>query len=223
MKQIGGMTLLFVEDEQAIREAYIPLLQRRFGKVITAQDGEEGLSLYEEHKPDIIFTDIAMPKMTGLEMIRAIREQDKDVIVVFLSAYTEKEYLLEAIEVRPIKYFVKPINFDDFDDFFSNHFNDAIRSKIYLGHNLYFDYDNSQILSKDDAMTLTQKEREFLNLLIKYNGNLVSYETIESVIWKDKFMSSDSLRTLVKKIRKKSYQDLIQNVSNTGYKIIVSE
>lgn len=223
MKQLGGMTLLFVEDEEAIREAYIPLLERRFNKVITAQDGEEGLSLYETHKPDIIFTDIAMPKMTGLEMIRAIREKDSEVIVVFLSAYTEKEYLLEAIEVRPVKYFVKPINFDEFDDFFNNHFNETIRSKIYLGHNLYFDYDNSQILSRDDAVTLTQKEREFLNLLIKYNGNLVSYETIESVIWKDKFMSSDSLRTLVKKIRKKSYQDLIQNVSNTGYKIIVSE
>lgn len=223
MKQISEMTLLFVEDEQTIRDAYLPLLNRRFNKVITAENGEEGLSIYEEHKPDIIFTDIAMPKMTGLEMIRAIREKDKEVIVVFLSAYTEKDYLLEAIEVRPIKYFVKPINFDEFDDFFNNHFKDELKTTVYLGHNLYFDYDNSQILSKDDVVTLTQKEREFLNLLIKYNGNLVSYETIESMIWKDKFMSSDSLRTLVKKIRKKSYQDLIMNVSNTGYKIVVSD
>ena len=217
------MRILVVDDHALFRVGLEGLLEKRGIDVTAVANGEEGLALYEEHKPDIIFTDIAMPKMTGLEMIRAIREKDHEVIVVFLSAYTEKEYLLEAIEVRPIKYFVKPINFDEFDDFFNNHFNDTIRSKIYLGHNLYFDYDNSQILSKDEAITLTQKEREFLNLLIKYNGNLVSYETIESLIWKDKFMSSDSLRTLVKKIRKKSYQDLIQNVSNTGYKIIVSE
>ena len=143
--------------------------------------------------------------------------------MIFLSAYTEKEYLLQAIEVRPIKYFVKPINFEEFDDFFANHFHHSLNKKVYMGLNFYFDYDNSQITNGDTVLPLTQKERDFINLLIKYNGNLVSYETIESVIWKDKFMSSDSLRTLVKKIRKKSYQDLIQNVSNTGYKIIVSE
>lgn len=223
MKSTREMLLLFVEDEENIRNAYVPLLKRRFKDVITAENGEEGLAHFKEHHPDIIFTDIAMPKMSGLEMIREIRKEDTDVNVIFLSAYTEKEYLLQAIEVRPIKYFVKPVNFDEFDNFFTNHFHHSLNKKVYLGHNLYFDHDNSQIISGETVTVLTQKERDFINLLIKYNGNLVSYETIETMIWKDKFMSSDSLRTLVKKIRKKSYQELIQNVSNTGYKVIVSE
>lgn len=223
MKIIGDLTVLFVEDEKAIRDSYIPLLERRFKKVYAAENGEAGVSQYKSFNPDVIITDIAMPKLNGLEMVRKIREEDKDVSVVFLSAYTEKDYLLEAIELRPIKYFVKPINFEDFDDFFINHFQNSLKSTIYLGQNFYFDYENSQIINKNNAVTLTQKEREFLNLLIKYGGNLVSYDVIENAIWKDKFMSSDSLRTLVKKIRKKSYNDLIKNVSNTGYKIEITE
>ena len=202
MKPVNEMTILFVEDESIIREAYIPLLNRRFKQVYTAENGEEGYELFEFHHPDIIFTDIAMPKMSGLEMAKKIRQKDKDVHIVFLSAYTEKDYLLEAIEVRPIKYFVKPINFEDFDDFFQNHFEDSSHERVYLGKNYYFDYENSQLVNKDIIHDLTQKEREFLALLIRYNGNLVSYEVIENVVWKEKFMSSDSLRTLVKKIRK---------------------
>ena len=79
------------------------------------------------------------------------------------------------------------------------------------------------MINKDTIHDLTQKEREFLSLLIRYNGNLVSYEVIENVVWKEKFMSSDSLRTLVKKIRKKSYNELLQNVSNMGYKLNILE
>ena len=133
MKPINEMTILFVEDEGIIRDAYYPLLNRRFKQVFTAENGEEGYEMFEFHHPDIIFTDIAMPKMSGLEMAKKIRQKDKEVHIVFLSAYTEKDYLLEAIEVRPIKYFVKPINFDDFDDFFQNHFEDSTNERVYMG------------------------------------------------------------------------------------------
>jgi len=217
------MTILFVEDEKIIRDAYIPLLNRRFKQVFTAENGQEGFELFEFHHPDIVFTDIAMPKMNGLEMAKKIRLKDREIPIVFLSAYTEKDYLLEAIEVRPIKYFVKPINFEVFDDFFQNHFENSQTSWVYLGKNFYFDYENSRLINKDVSYEMTLKEREFLALLIRYNGNLVNYEVIENVVWKDKFMSSDSLRTLVKKIRKKSYNELLQNVSNTGYKLNISE
>ncbi len=103
------ITILYVEDEQDVREGYTRALQRVSKNLFTAKDGVEGLELFKEHRPDIIISDIKMPNMNGLEMARAIREIDENANIIFTTAHSESAYLLEAIELHAEGYLLKPV------------------------------------------------------------------------------------------------------------------
>jgi len=104
------VTLLYVEDSRSIREILSRRLARRVKNLIVAVDGEEGLAKYIEHKPDIVLTDITMPKMNGLEMTQKIKEINAEAIIIALSAHSDSSFLLEAIEYGVSGYLLKPID-----------------------------------------------------------------------------------------------------------------
>jgi len=103
------LKVLYVEDEIIVREPFAEMLSRRVQKVYTAENGEQGLKLYQEFKPDIIITDIKMPVMDGLTMVDRIRATDKQIPVIITTAFEFKDYLKKSIEVGVNKYLVKPI------------------------------------------------------------------------------------------------------------------
>jgi len=218
------LTILFVEDDTAIRENYTEFLSRYFGKVLTAENGEEGLIRYREYRPDIIITDITMPKLNGIDMAKEIRKEDKDVKIVIASAYTDTEYLLQAVEIYLVRFIVKPITpqvlFDALEkcaeEIRQERGLDALQK---LGLDFYLDLGNQIVIHGDESMPLTKKEALFLELLCKNRTKVVTYEMIESYVWEDQYMSSEAIRTMVKKIRKKLHPDLIENISKTGYKL----
>lgn len=107
---INEINLLYVEDDSAVRE----LLSRRLEKIVKnlyiAENGEEGYEKYLEFKPDMILTDISMPKLNGIEMAKKIRELDNEIPIIILTAHSDSSYLLNAIECGISGYLLKPIN-----------------------------------------------------------------------------------------------------------------
>lgn len=91
------LKVLYVEDEIIVREPFAEMLSRRVQKVYTAENGEQGLKLYQEFKPDIIITDIKMPVMDGLTMVDRIRATDKQIPVIITTASEFKDYLKKAL------------------------------------------------------------------------------------------------------------------------------
>lgn len=110
LKNLKEVSLLFVEDEDITRVQISRMLQKEFKEFIEAKDGEEGVELYKKYKPDIVLTDITMPNMNGLEMIKAIYEIDEDAVIIITTAHNETEFLIEAIELGVKSYVIKPIN-----------------------------------------------------------------------------------------------------------------
>lgn len=104
-----NISLLFVEDNETIRFLYNRLLSTRVADYYVGENGQEGLDLYKKHKPDLIITDISMPVMDGLEMIGHIKAIDPNIKVVVMSAYSIKEYFLEAINLGVRGYLIKPV------------------------------------------------------------------------------------------------------------------
>ncbi len=104
-----NISLLFVEDNDTIRFLYNRLLSNRVTEFFIGENGQEGLDLYKEHKPDLIITDISMPVMDGLEMIGHIKKIEPDIKVIVMSAYSIKEYFLEAIDLGVNGYLIKPV------------------------------------------------------------------------------------------------------------------
>lgn len=101
--------VLYVEDELIVREPFAEMLNRRVQQVLVAENGEQGLKLYQEQHPDIIITDIKMPVMDGLTMVAQIRETNRQIPVIITTAFEFKDYLKKSIEVGVNKYLVKPI------------------------------------------------------------------------------------------------------------------
>jgi response regulator RpfG family c-di-GMP phosphodiesterase len=103
------MSILYVEDDDVIREGMHEFLNRRFNQVLVAENGAVGLDLYRNNSPDIVMTDIQMPIMNGLEMTRAILENNDRAAIIVTSAFNEANYLFGAIELGISHYLLKPL------------------------------------------------------------------------------------------------------------------
>ncbi|BCZ44282.1 hypothetical protein psyc5s11_03490 [Clostridium gelidum] len=108
------MKILIVEDEVNAREGLGNLLGKLSDNYIVcgkASDGEQGLILAKEYKPDLIFTDIEMPKLNGLDMIGKIKEDGQDPYVIILSGYSDFKYAQKGIKLGVEEYLLKPITY----------------------------------------------------------------------------------------------------------------
>ena len=106
------LTLLYVEDDDVIRTELSQLLTNFFSMVHVAKNGKEGLRTYLENQDhiDLILTDVNMPELNGIEMIKKVRDFDTKIPVIFATAYSDSEFLVEAIKLRVQEYIVKPID-----------------------------------------------------------------------------------------------------------------
>jgi PAS domain S-box-containing protein len=104
-----GITLLLVEDDVVIRNIYKHILTKYVTKLYIAGNGEQGYNSYLENKPDLILTDIKMPILNGLDMIKKIRENDKFMRIIIMSAYGESRFFLKAIETGVKGFLIKPV------------------------------------------------------------------------------------------------------------------
>ena len=110
------LTLLYIEDDLEILENVSFLLSRYVQEVFTAVDGKEALDIYNEKKPDIIVTDINLPKINGLDLAAKIREENKHIPIVIITAYNEEEQLQKAREIQVSTYLQKPFTLQQLKD-----------------------------------------------------------------------------------------------------------
>lgn len=110
------LTLTIVDDEKTTRDSIqslIPWAEFGIGRVDTASNGIAALELARQAKPDIVLTDVRMPKMDGIELARKIREIYPLCKIIFISGYSDKEYLKTAINLKAISYIEKPLNIEE--------------------------------------------------------------------------------------------------------------
>ncbi len=105
-------TLLYVEDDEVISYELSQLLMNFFSRVFVAKNGRDGLRTYLENQGeiDLILTDINMPLFSGLDMVKKIREFDDKIPIIFATAYSDHEFLVESIKLRVQEYIIKPID-----------------------------------------------------------------------------------------------------------------
>ena len=103
------ISVLFVDDNESIRKLYQRLLEKHVNNFYIARNGHNGLELYKENKPDLVITDINMPIMDGLEMVREIKNIDPNAKIVVMSAYSVKENFIESINLGVDGYLMKPV------------------------------------------------------------------------------------------------------------------
>jgi len=219
-------TLLCVEDSPLSRHMIVEYLEDDFFEIYEASDGEEALKIYEEKKPSIIISDLNMPKINGLQLIKKIRQTDKETPVIMLTAYTDTEYLLEAIELNLVKYLTKPLDEEKLDEALeicALSLENKTKTVVQLTKEHAYDFANATLVFNGVIVSLPHALHKFLTLLIQNKHRAVSYQEIEERIWGDKLMTDSALRSLTHNIRKKIHPKIIENISKQGYRIKLYE
>jgi DNA-binding response OmpR family regulator len=216
--------ILYVEDDDVTRENAIEYLENYFVNIYEAKDGLDALKKFEQINPDIIITDIQMPKVDGLEFAKNVRQKNKEVQIIVITAFSHKEYLLKAIELQLVKYLMKPIKENELKDALElcvDNLKNSSTNIIRLNKTSVFDKYNHTLLINDELVKLRIKETDLLTLLLNNKDRYVTYEEIENYVWKDFPMTKDALKTLVKYLKQKISKDIISNQNGVGYKINV--
>lgn len=226
MSDLYPYKILVVEDEEAIRKNYIIFLKMFFKEVYEADDGEKAYNLYKSEKPDIMIVDINIPKLNGLELIKKIREKDFTTKIIILTAHSDKYFLFEAIELKLIKYLVKPVSRKDLNEALDLAINEISQytilniKNIQLTDEYSWNTELKELKFHNKIIDLTNKERNFLSLLLSHKNRAFNYNEIFEYVWtNEELISLNSLKNLVKRLRKKLPENMILNVFNEGYKI----
>lgn len=222
IKKLKTLTVLYVEDEEEIRKNIADTLCFYVKEVIQAKDGKEGYKLYKKRQPDIILSDILMPVIDGIEMVKNIRQIDQTTPIVMITAHTEKDYLLSAVKLHLEQYLVKPVSLPDIlealcvcmDKISTNH---AIICDLPKGY--HYDFDHKLLSYEQNDIKLNKKEIQFFELLLANTQRVVTYDELQEYVWGDSVMTDNALRSVVRSLRKKLPVDIITNLSGVGYKL----
>ncbi|MEZ7934004.1 MAG: response regulator transcription factor [Sulfurospirillum sp.] len=225
MSGLSKLTVLFVEDEEDLRGALESAIGDEFAKFIVARDGDDGLKKFKKYKPDIVITDIMMPVMDGLVMAKEIKHISKQTPIVILSAFSEKERLLEAIDVGIDKYLIKPIDPDELLKTLKLVSKEMLDQSdiVDLGFGYQFDKSRRVLVKEGKTIFLTKKELLFISILVKNLGVFVLHEEIKKYVWTNKKVTDSAIRTFIKRVREKTDKEFIKNIPGLGYKINTQE
>ena len=197
--------ILLVEDDSTLLMIVSETLQRDGFEVLTAGDGEDGLRKFTRHGADLIIADVMMPRMDGFEMGRRIRQLDRNVPLLFLTAKSEIDDIVEGFELGGNDYLKKPFKMLEL----------IVRTKALLRRNVR-EEDNlfeigaytldlsTQILSHKDngGIELSLIEAKLLRELIVNVGHTVDASTMMQLIWqRDDPYSRNSLHGFIHKLR----------------------
>ena len=227
------INVLLVEDEETLALIIKDTLEGQGFRIRLAKDGEEGLGRFFAEKPDVLVADVMMPRMDGFEMVRRIRRQDKQTPVLFLTARSATNDVVEGFELGGNDYLKKPFGMQEL----------IVRIKALLGRASRYPASENQLPATEfeigryrfNATTqrlsylgseteLSHRESEILRRLCENRNEVTPMQDILIDLWgDDTFFNQRSLHVFITKLRHKLSRDeriRIVNVRGIGYKLI---
>lgn len=217
------MRILYVEDEKYLAEAVIHLLKKEKIAVDWVADGEEGLDLALKPNYDAIVLDIMLPKLSGLEILKIMRERGIKTPVIMLSALNEVEDKINGLEMGADDYLAKPFKTAEL----IARLNALVRrpplidAKVLNFEDLKFDLTNRTL----NGVELTDKEAGIFEMLIKMPGSAVTKEQILAHVWGNESEFEENyvevyISYLRKKLKSLKSRAEIKTIRNLGYKLV---
>lgn len=220
--KIKASSILYVEDDEVTRTQIAQFLKPQCKTLYTAVNGQEAFELYEKFRPNIVITDIEMPKLNGLELAKKIRACSLVTQIIIITAYKTPQYLLDAVNLQLVQYLLKPINLDGITKVlnFSSNFLKGIdlETKKYFSKSMHYDIYTKELVNDSNIVNLSKYERALIELLLKKHPAPASYEFIDEHIY-DYRGSKNAIKLLVSSLREKVGGASVINTPGFGYKI----
>jgi len=228
LEKLQPLHLLYVEDDIEVRSQIYEFLKRYFSSVQETSSAEEAMICFNKKKPDIMLVDINLPGENGLSFAQTIRQEHHDVRIIVSTAYTDKEFLLTAVELELTRYLVKPVTGSKLLEALekaSDEYASIYKREQLVDLGMGFSYNRKQrVLRKDEhELSLRPKEMQLLEYFIEHTSEIIAYDILEYNIWKDNIMSRDAIRSQIRNLRKKTHSNIIKNISGIGYRLYQKE
>lgn len=209
------MKILLLEDNKKLNETITKRLKLKGYNVLSFLDGALALNAIEEGFSCFVL-DINVPNVDGIKILKKIREIYSDLPVIIISASVELDVIKESYDFGCSDYLKKPFFIDELEIKIERYCQ-VQDDKIEFDENCYFDFKSSLLIINKEEKRLTKKEKLLLNLFITKKNQVISYEAIENYVWEGNFASLESIRSLIRRVRKVLDKEYIQTVVDTGY------
>lgn len=199
--------LLYVEDDEDTLQASAIILQDYVKNLFLARNGKEGLEIFSSNPIDIIVTDIMMPELNGIEMIKSIRSQSSMIPIVITTAHTETQYLIDAIDLKVDGYLLKPVVLQELFTLLKKLTLPAMQARMIKDQNLLIDAISTFVGGKKIEIIryiLEHTDEDFI-----FRG---SYESIMTTL-------NVSKPTVVRTFKQLSDTGLVTRIKNKHYRV----
>ena len=209
------MKILLLEDNKRLNETIVKRLKAKGFEVDSFMDGQEAYDSIDNGYMCFVL-DINVPNMDGTELLKKIREFNMDTPVIIISSTVELDVIKQSYNYGCNDYIKKPFFIDELEI--------KIEKLCYIDHDLIeitksyvFNFKDSILEVNGKQEHLSRKERLLLNLLLAQRGKVVSFDSIQAIVWEGNYASIDSIRSLVRRVRKKIPTECIDTAVDVGY------
>ncbi len=209
------MKIFLLEDDYSLNETIKEMLELNLHEVHTFYDGEIAYNNITTYSYDLYILDINIPFIDGLEILKSIKNISEKIKVIMISANINIEKIKEAYKYGCDDYLKKPFDVEELilkiEKF------DNKEKNIIIEDDVLFNTISKELFINNKKIELTRSERTLLLLLLENRGKAISHQNIEDYVYKSESKSSDAIRSLIKRLRKKLSRNLILNSIDTGY------
>lgn len=208
------MKIFLLEDDYSLNETIKEMLEINNHKITSFYDGEVAYkNIFDNY--DLYILDINIPSLNGLEILKSIKNMSTKTKVIMISANINIETIKEAYALGCDDYLKKPFDVEEL--ILKVEKLNKKDTNVFLDENIYFNLISNELYIDSQKVELTKREKDLLILLLDNKGKTISYENIENFVYQGESKSSDAIRSLLKRLRKKLPKDLILNSIEEGY------
>jgi two-component system response regulator ArlR len=213
--------ILIVEDEVGISNFLKQGLEEEGYEIGLAFKGDEGLRMSQQQSYDLILLDWMLPKMKGIDVCKAIRIDDKNTPILFLTAKDTIQETIEGLKAGANDYIKKPFSFEELLERIKIHFRNGEKEEVLAIGNIKIIPSKRQVFTADIEVSLTQREYDLLLYLFRNRDNVCTRNQIIRDVWDIHFeYDTGVIDVFINAIRKKlnlNKEELIKTIRGVGY------
>lgn len=226
--------ILLVEDEANFGAVLRDYLQMNGFEVSLARDGEAGKLAFDQGNFDLCILDVMMPRKDGFTLAKEIRQEDADIPIIFLTARSMREDVLQGFRTGGDDYITKPFDSEELllrvkailRRREATDSTPLMPEEFHFGH-FFFNYRLNTLSHDDKQVRLSPKEADLLRLLLVHKNDLLSRQVALKSLWgDDNYFNARSMDVFISKLRKRLKSDpdvVIENVHGKGFRMVVTE
>ncbi|SFP43619.1 response regulator transcription factor [Hydrogenimonas thermophila] len=203
------MKVLLIEDDIQLNTTIKNFLESLNYEVISSFDGSDAIELIDENHFDLYLIDINIPNISGLDIVKYIRQKDTNVSIIMITASLEINNFIDAFDNGCNEYIKKPFHLKELEIRINNLLdkNSDKEEIIQISENIIYNMEYEELRIDNEIVPLRKKERRLLTILLQNVNHTVPTESICSYVWENEIKESYPLRQLANELRKKLEKD----------------